>query len=163
MKKTKNNLRRIINVSLLIAAVCMSAAFATSCKKGDSGKQQANLLTTASWKTTAREWLTTDGRWVTTPSWASAHYAPTMTFFDTGTYTGTYPNTPNSVSGTWQMSGDKLVLVTSSGSSKTVTVASLTGSMLQLTTPLNGDYIVEGSGTNTKYTYCTADRTTFSH
>ena len=163
MKKTKNNLTCMRNAALLIAAVCMSAAFATSCKKGDSGKQQANLLTTAAWKATAREWLTTDGRWVTTPSWASALYAPTMTFFDNGTYNGTYPNTSNSVSGTWQTSADKLVLVTSSGSSKTVTIAALTGSTLQLTTPLNGDYIVEGSGTNTKYTYCTADRTTFSH
>lgn len=150
---------------LPLAAICVAAALSGSCKKGDSGKQQSNNLTSSSWKATARDWLTTDGRWVAAPSWAAALYAPTMTFFDGGTYSGTYPNTSNSVSGTWQLSADKgqLVLARSGGSTTTATVASLTGSTLQLTTPLNGDYIVEGTGTGAKYTYCTADRTTFSH
>lgn len=76
-------------LALLLGACCLA-----SCKKSDSNKQQADLLTSASWKITARDWLTTDGRWVTTPSGFTSLYAPTMTFFDNGTYNGTYLEIP---------------------------------------------------------------------
>lgn len=148
-------------IQLLCLAAVLAALSLSSCKKSDPVKEKGNLLTASAWNPTAREWLTTDGRWVTAPSWASDIYAR-LTLFDNGTYTS---GGSSGSSGKWQLSADgtQLVFIKVSGSSLTATIGSLTGSTLQLSTPLSGDYIIEGTAAKPVYTYCTSDRTTFSH
>lgn len=163
MKKITNKLGHLRNMPPLIAAVCMLALFAASCKKGDQGKQHTNYLTSGPWKNPVTEWRTTGGSW-TSPSWTSVTYPPSITFLENGTY---ITGTSSGSAGTWQLSGDgqQLILVNAKGTSLTATIASLSGGTLQLSTPLDPKYTysVEGSGSNSKYTYYDTERTTFSH
>jgi hypothetical protein len=158
MKRTSN--------FLTIAAACMAAALSGACKKADSGKQQTNHLTSASWKAPKSEWRTTGGTWASPPSWASqtGGYPPTITFLDNGTYT---TGSTSGSSGSWQLSADgrQLVLIGSNGSSMTATIDAMTTTTLQLSKPMDPQktYTIEGSSPNYKYTYYDTERTTFSH
>lgn len=169
MKKTNTKLRHMANAPLLLFALFMWAAFATSCKKGESAKQQTNLLTSAQWKSPKSEWKTTGGAWTSPPSWASqtGGYPATITFLDNGTYVTANASGSAGASGTWQLSADKLqlILINTGGSSMTATIATLSGSALQLSKPLDSsqNYTVEGSGPSAKYTYYDTERTTFAH
>lgn len=151
--------------TILLLAAVISAAMLTSCKKSDQKKEATNLLTTSPWKFASLEWRTTSGAWVAPPSWGSVpDYPLSMTLLDNNTYT---TGTSTGSYGTWQLSADKsqLIMFTKSGSSITATIATLTATSLQLTTPMDPTktYTVEGSGAGAKYTYYDTERTTFTH
>ncbi|WP_214073572.1 hypothetical protein [Mucilaginibacter sp. dw_454] len=151
---------KAIRTYALLAALLWGSSLA-SCKKSEQAKEKSSLLTTAAWKPGAMEWQTTQGNWITPPSWAGAEYLAPITFYDNGTYT---TGTTSGSAGAWQLSTDKtqLVMVSSGGTSSTVTIASLTANSLQLSHALPADTYDYNVSTKVTTNF-TNTRTTFSH
>ncbi|WP_290305770.1 hypothetical protein [Mucilaginibacter flavus] len=148
---------------MLIAAVVLLAACG---KKSDSGSgptlsAAAKLLTASPWNGSKNEWRTTAGAWVAPPSFATFPYYPgaTVTFLSSGAY-----STNGGAAGTWQLSsGDAtLTIFLGTGSSRTLTIGTLTSATLQFTQALNPDdsYTVNANGSG--YTHYDMSRTTLT-
>jgi len=135
---------------------------APSCKKSSNSGSgtTTNLLTSASWKETTTEWQTTAGVWISpAPQNALTLSFSTLTFFDNNTYLGA-----GGYAGTWKLSSDnsQIIVVTSNGKTSTMNVATLTGSSLQLTCPLDNTYYTVAPTTHV-ITYYSTERDTFTH